>query len=65
VIKGAGKRSSADTVVERTISFVALATTTRTVVDSFAADLNGEPAVMRKNDDLRPRQRDARAQNFH
>lgn len=48
VIKGAGKRSSADTLVERTTSFVALATTTKTVVDSFAAVLNGEPAAMRK-----------------
>ena len=47
VIKGAGKRSSADTLVERTISFVALATT-RTVFDSFVAVLNGEPAAMRK-----------------
>lgn len=64
VIKGAGKRSSADTLVERTTSFVALATT-RNVVDSFAAVLNGDPAERRKNDDLRPRSRDAEAQNLH
>ncbi|MGK5032350.1 hypothetical protein [Janthinobacterium sp. MDT1-19] len=65
LIKGAGKRSSADTLVERTTGFAALAATTKTVVDSFAAVLNGEPAAMRKNDDLRPRPRDARAQNLH
>ena len=48
LIKGAGKHSSADTLVERTTGFVALATTTRAVVDSFAAVFNGEPAAMRK-----------------
>ena len=45
--------------------FVAMAATTKTVVESLAAAVNGEPAVMRKNDDLRPRPRDARAQNLH
>lgn len=55
VIKGAGKRSSADTLVERTTGFAAMAAATKIVVDSFAAVLNGEPAAMRKNDDLRPR----------
>ena len=58
-------RSLADTLVERTTNFVALAATTKTVVESLAAAVNGEPAVMRKNDDLRPRPRDARAQNLH
>ena len=48
VIMGAGKRSSADTLVDRTTGFAALAAATKTVVDSFAADLNGEPAVMPK-----------------
>ncbi|MGK5046530.1 hypothetical protein ACQ4WP_11605 [Janthinobacterium sp. GB4P2] len=48
LIKGAGKCSSADTLVERTTGFAALAATTRTVVDSIAAVLNGEPAAMRK-----------------
>gem|GEM_PF-6113821 len=43
MIKGAGKRSSADTLVERTTSFAALAATIKTVVDSITAVLNGEP----------------------
>ena len=52
LIKGAGNRSSVGTLVERTTGFVVLAkidnATTKTVVDSFAAVLNREPAVMRK-----------------
>ena len=48
MIKGAGKRSSADTLVERTTGFAAMAAATKIVVDSFAAVLNGEPAAMRK-----------------
>ncbi|WP_267873922.1 IS30 family transposase [Massilia eurypsychrophila] len=52
LIKGAGNRSSVGTLVERTTGFVVLAkmdnATTKTVVDSFSAVLNREPAVMRK-----------------
>jgi IS30 family transposase len=52
LIKGAGNRSSVGTLVERTTGFVVLAkmdnATTKTVVDSFAAVLNREPAAMRK-----------------
>jgi IS30 family transposase len=52
LIKGAGNRSSVGTLVERTTRFVVLArmenATTRTVVDSFSAVLNREPAAMRK-----------------
>jgi IS30 family transposase len=52
LIKGAGNRSSVGTLVERTTGFVVLAkmnnATTQTVVDSFSAVLNREPAAMRK-----------------
>jgi IS30 family transposase len=52
LIKGAGNRSSVGTLVERTTGFVVLAkmdnATTKTVVDSFSAVLNREPAAMRK-----------------
>jgi IS30 family transposase len=52
LIKGAGNRSSVGTLVERTTGSVVLAkmdnATTKTVVDSFAAVLNREPAAMRK-----------------
>jgi IS30 family transposase len=52
LIKGAGNRSSVGTLVERTTGLVVLArmgnATTKTVVDSFSAVLNREPAVMRK-----------------
>ena len=52
LIKGAGNRSSVGTLVERTTGFVVLAkmdnATTKTVVASFAAVLNREPAAMRK-----------------
>ena len=52
LIKGAGNRSSVGTLVERTTSFVVLAkmdnATTKTVVESFAAVLNREPAALRK-----------------
>lgn len=52
LIKGAGNRSSVGTLVERTTGLVVLAkmdnATTKTVVDSFAAVLNREPAAMRK-----------------
>lgn len=52
LIKGAGNRSSVGTMVERTTGFVVLAkmdnATTKTVVDSFSAVLNREPAAMRK-----------------
>jgi transposase, IS30 family len=52
LIKGAGNRSSVGTLVERTTGFVVLAkmdnATTKTVVESFAAVLNREPAALRK-----------------
>ena len=52
LIKGAGKRSSVGTLVERTIGFVVLAkmdnVSTKAVVDSFSTVLNREPAAMRK-----------------
>jgi IS30 family transposase len=52
LIKGADNRSSVGTLVERTTGFVVLAkmdnATTKTVVDSFSAVLNREPAAMRK-----------------
>jgi IS30 family transposase len=52
LIKGAGNRSSVGTLVERTTGFVVLAkmddATTKTVVDSFSAVFNREPAAMRK-----------------
>lgn len=52
LIKGAGNRSSVGTLVERTTGFVVLAkidnATTKTVVDSFSAVLNREPAGIRK-----------------
>lgn len=65
LIKGAGKRSSADTLVERTTGFAALAATTMTVVDSFAAVLNGEPAAMRKMMACDQGSEMHGAQNFH
>jgi IS30 family transposase len=52
LIKGAGNRSSVGTLVERTTRFVVLAKMddagTVSVVDSFSAVLNREPASMRK-----------------
>ena len=52
LIKGAGNRSSVGTLVERTTRFVVLAKIddagTVSVVDSFAAVLNRQPAAMRK-----------------
>lgn len=52
LIKGAGNRSSVGTLVERTTRFVVLAKIddagTVSVVDSFAAVLNRQPASMRK-----------------
>ena len=52
LIRGAGNRSSVGTLVERTTGFVVLVkmdnATTKTVVDSFSAVLNREPAAMRK-----------------
>ena len=52
LIKGAGNRSSVGTLVERTTRFVVLAKLddagTVSVVDSFAAVLNRQPASMRK-----------------
>jgi transposase, IS30 family len=52
LIKGAGNRSSVGTLVERTTGFVVLArmdnATTKSVVESFAAVLNREPAALRK-----------------
>lgn len=52
LIKGAGNRSSVGTLVERTTRFVILAKMdnagTQSVVDSFAAVLNRQPAAMRK-----------------
>jgi IS30 family transposase len=52
LIKGAGNRSSVGTLVERTTRFVVLAKMddagTVSVVDSFAAVLNRQPAAMRK-----------------
>lgn len=53
LIKGEGNRSSVGTLVERTTRFVVLAKMdnagTRTVVDSFSAVLNRQPAAMRKS----------------
>jgi IS30 family transposase len=52
LIKGAGNRSSVGTLVERTTRFVVLAKMddagTVSVVDSFSAVLNRQPAAMRK-----------------
>ena len=52
LIKGAGNRSSVGTLVERTTRFVVLAKMddagTVSVVDSFSAVLNRQPASMRK-----------------
>ena len=52
LVKGAGNRSSVGTLVERTTRFVVLAKIddagTVSVVDSFAAVLNRQPAAMRK-----------------
>ena len=52
LIKGAGNRSSIGTLVERTTRFVVLAKMdsagTQSVVDSFSAVLNRQPAAMRK-----------------
>jgi IS30 family transposase len=53
LIKGEGNRSSVGTLVERTTRFVVLAKMdnagTRTVVESFSAVLNRQPASMRKS----------------
>jgi IS30 family transposase len=53
LIKGAGNRSSVGTLVERTTRFVVLAKMnnagTRSVVDSFSAVLNRQPAELRKS----------------
>ena len=52
LVKGAGNRSSVGTLVERTTRFVVLAKIddagTVSVVDSFSAVLNRQPAAMRK-----------------
>lgn len=53
LIKGEGNRSSVGTLVERTTRFVVLAKMdnagTRSVVDSFSAVLNRQPAELRKS----------------
>lgn len=53
LIKGEGNRSSVGTLVERTTRFVVLAKMdnagTRSVVDSFSAVLNRQPAGLRKS----------------
>jgi hypothetical protein len=53
LIKGEGNRSSVGTLVERTTRFVVLAKMdnagTRSVVDSFSAVLNRQPAALRKS----------------
>nr|WP_260048100.1 IS30 family transposase [Pseudoduganella aquatica] len=53
LIKGEGNLSSVGTLVERTTRFVVLAkmdnSGTRSVVDSFSAVLNRQPAAMRKS----------------
>ena len=53
LIKGASNRSCVGTLVERTTRFVVLAkmndATTQTVVDSFAAVLNRQPAALRQS----------------
>src|SRR5471030_3402368 len=53
LIKGEGNRSSVGTLVERTTRFVVLAKMdnagTRSVIDSFSAVLNRQPAELRKS----------------
>jgi IS30 family transposase len=69
LIKGEGNCSLVGTLVERTTRFVVLATMdnagTRSVVDSFSAVLNRQPAAQRKpmTYDLWPSARNARPQN--